>query len=132
MREVKLNLIPFNPFRVGLRTAEQPARARVPDLPLNRGFATMLRTTRGTTSTRLRPARRNFDDRTKRRERYIARLKDHGAITHVHPRAEARNDGLVAVPTPVVIERLPALIAASALALLLGGAPAAIAIRSPS
>jgi len=95
MREkVKLNLIPFNPFPGS--GYERPSNTRVRAFQtflLNRGFATMLRTTRGDDiDAACGQLAGNFDDRTKRRERYIARLKDHGAITHVHPRAEARND----------------------------------------
>ena len=95
MREkVKLNLIPFNPFPGSGYARPSNTRVRAfQTFLLNRGFATMLRTTRGDDiDAACGQLAGNFDDRTKRRERYIARLKDHGAITHVHPRAEARND----------------------------------------
>lgn len=80
----KINLIPFNPFPgSGYR---RPTEARVRAFQthlLKRGFATMLRTTRGEDiDAACGQLAGNFEDRTRRRERYIARLKDHGAITH--------------------------------------------------
>jgi len=80
----KINLIPFNPFPgSGYR---RPSEARVRAFQthlLERGFATMLRTTRGEDiDAACGQLAGNFEDRTRRRERYIARLKDHGVITH--------------------------------------------------
>lgn len=80
----KINLIPFNPFPgSGYR---RPTEARVRAFQthlLERGFATMLRTTRGEDiDAACGQLAGNFEDRTRRRERYIARLKDHGVITH--------------------------------------------------
>lgn len=80
----KINLIPFNPFPgSGYR---RPTAGRVRAFQthlLERGFATMLRTTRGEDiDAACGQLAGNFEDRTRRRERYIARLKDHGAITH--------------------------------------------------
>ena len=85
--KVKINLIPFNPFPgSGYR---RPSAQRVRDFQtflLDRGFATMLRTTRGDDiDAACGQLAGRFDDRTRRRERYIARLKDHGAITHARP-----------------------------------------------
>jgi len=80
----KINLIPFNPFPgSGYR---RPTEARVRAFQthlLERGFATMLRTTRGEDiDAACGQLAGKFEDRTRRRERYIARLKDHGVITH--------------------------------------------------
>ncbi len=80
----KINLIPFNPFPgSGYR---RPTEARVRAFQthlLERGFATMLRTTRGEDiDAACGQLAGSFQDRTRRRERYIARLKDHGVITH--------------------------------------------------
>lgn len=95
MREkVKINLIPFNPFP-GSGYA-RPAQGRVRDFQtflLERGFATMLRTTRGEDiDAACGQLAGRFEDRTRRRERYIARLKDHGSITHVRPERVADAD----------------------------------------
>lgn len=91
---VKINLIPFNPFPgSGYR---RPTAERVRDFQtflLDRGFATMLRTTRGEDiDAACGQLAGGFDDRTRRRERYIARLRDHGPITH----AGASVDGATA------------------------------------
>ena len=80
----KINLIPFNPFPgSGYR---RPTATRVRAFQtclLERGFATMLRTTRGEDiDAACGQLAGKFDDRTRRRERYIARLKDDGVITH--------------------------------------------------
>ncbi|TVS19062.1 MAG: 23S rRNA (adenine(2503)-C(2))-methyltransferase RlmN [Gammaproteobacteria bacterium] len=80
----KINLIPFNPFPGSgyRRPTETRVRAFQTHL-LERGFATMLRTTRGEDiDAACGQLAGNFQDRTRRRERYIARLKDHGVITH--------------------------------------------------
>lgn len=82
---VKINLIPFNPFPGS--GYNRPTAERVRDFQtflLERGFATMLRTTRGEDiDAACGQLAGRFDDRTRRRERYIARLRDHGPITHV-------------------------------------------------
>lgn len=80
----KINLIPFNPFPGSGYRRPQEARVRAfQTYLLERGFATMLRTTRGEDiDAACGQLAGNFDDRTRRRERYIARLRDHGAITH--------------------------------------------------
>lgn len=80
----KINLIPFNPFPgSGYR---RPSSARVRAFQthlLERGYSAMLRTTRGDDiDAACGQLAGGFEDRTRRRERYIARLKDHGAITH--------------------------------------------------
>jgi 23S rRNA (adenine2503-C2)-methyltransferase len=81
---VKINLIPFNPFPGS--GYSRPAPERVRDFQtflLERGFATMLRTTRGEDiDAACGQLAGRFEDRTRRRERYIARLRDHGPITH--------------------------------------------------
>ncbi|MEE4384637.1 MAG: 23S rRNA (adenine(2503)-C(2))-methyltransferase RlmN [Pseudomonadales bacterium] len=81
---VKLNLIPFNPFPGSGYRRPSPGRVRAfQSFLLERGFATMLRTTRGDDiDAACGQLAGRFDDRTRRRERYIARLKDHGPITH--------------------------------------------------
>jgi 23S rRNA (adenine2503-C2)-methyltransferase len=81
---VKLNLIPFNPFPGSGYRRPAPGRVRAfQSFLLDRGFATMLRTTRGDDiDAACGQLAGRFDDRTRRRERYIARLKDHGPITH--------------------------------------------------
>lgn len=80
----KINLIPFNPFPGSgyRRPSETRVRAFQTHL-LARGYATMLRTTRGDDiDAACGQLAGHFEDRTRRRERYIARLKDHGVITH--------------------------------------------------
>lgn len=88
MREkVKINLIPFNPFPGSGYARPTPERVRAfQTFLLERGFATMLRTTRGDDiDAACGQLAGRFEDRTRRRERYIARLKDHGSITHERP-----------------------------------------------
>jgi 23S rRNA (adenine2503-C2)-methyltransferase len=82
---VKLNLIPFNPFPGSGYRRPTDARVRAfQTFLLDRGFATMLRTTRGEDiDAACGQLAGRFDDRTRRRERYIARLRDHGPITHL-------------------------------------------------
>jgi 23S rRNA (adenine2503-C2)-methyltransferase len=82
---VKLNLIPFNPFPGSGYRRPTDARVRAfQTFLLDRGFATMLRTTRGEDiDAACGQLAGRFDDRTRRRERYIARLWDHGPITHL-------------------------------------------------
>jgi 23S rRNA (adenine2503-C2)-methyltransferase len=81
---VKLNLIPFNPFPGSgyARPAPQDVR-RFQECMMAANYATMVRTTRGddidAACGQLAGA---FDDRTKRRTRYLARLRDHGEIIH--------------------------------------------------
>lgn len=81
---VKLNLIPFNPFPGSgyARPAPQDVR-RFQERMMAANYATMVRTTRGddidAACGQLAGA---FDDRTKRRTRYLARLRDHGEIIH--------------------------------------------------
>ena len=81
---VKLNLIPFNPFP-GSGYARPDAREvrRFQERMMAANYATMVRTTRGddidAACGQLAGA---FDDRTKRRTRYLARLRDHGEIIH--------------------------------------------------
>lgn len=85
MRErSKINLIPFNPFPGSgyRRPSSNRVRAFQTHL-LERGYSAMLRTTRGDDiDAACGQLAGGFEDRTRRRERYIARLKDHGAITH--------------------------------------------------
>lgn len=81
---VKLNLIPFNPFPGSGYARPAPAEVRrFQETMMAAHYATMVRTTRGddidAACGQLAGA---FDDRTKRRSRYIARLRDHGEIVH--------------------------------------------------
>ena len=84
---VKVNLIPFNPFP-GSGYARPDAREvrRFQERMMAANYATMVRTTRGddidAACGQLAGA---FDDRTKRRTRYLARLRDHGEIVHGQP-----------------------------------------------
>ena len=82
--KVKINLIPFNPFPGSGYARPKDDRVRAfQTFLLDQGFATMLRTTRGEDiDAACGQLAGGFQDRTRRRERYIARLKDHGAITH--------------------------------------------------
>ncbi|MEE4360771.1 MAG: 23S rRNA (adenine(2503)-C(2))-methyltransferase RlmN [Pseudomonadales bacterium] len=88
---VKLNLIPFNPFPgSGYRRPSMNRVRAFQTFLLERGFATMLRTTRGDDiDAACGQLAGRFEDRTRRRERYIARLKDHGPITHASAGAGA-------------------------------------------
>ena len=87
LERVKLNLIPFNPFP-GSGYARPDAREvrRFQERMMAANYATMVRTTRGddidAACGQLAGA---FDDRTKRRTRYLARLRDHGEIVHGQP-----------------------------------------------
>ena len=93
--KIKINLIPFNPFPGSGYRRPAPERVRAfQTFLLDRGFATMLRTTRGDDiDAACGQLAGRFDDRTRRRERYIARLKDHGSITHERPAAAADAPG---------------------------------------
>jgi len=84
---VKLNLIPFNPFPgSGYARPDACQVRRFQERMMAANFATMVRTTRGddidAACGQLAGA---FDDRTKRRTRYLARLRDHGEIIHGQP-----------------------------------------------
>jgi 23S rRNA (adenine2503-C2)-methyltransferase len=73
----KINLIPFNPFPAS--GYERPAQRSVREFQtylMNAGYATMLRTTRGDDiNAACGQLVGQVDDRTKRQERYIARVK---------------------------------------------------------
>ena len=75
----KINLIPFNPFPGSGYRRPEPGRVRAfQTFLMERGFATMLRTTRGDDiDAACGQLAGQFNDRTRRRERYIARLQDH-------------------------------------------------------
>ena len=84
---VKLNLIPFNPFPgSGYARPDTREVRRFQERMMAANYATMVRTTRGddidAACGQLAGA---FDDRTKRRTRYLARLRDHGEIVHGQP-----------------------------------------------
>jgi 23S rRNA (adenine2503-C2)-methyltransferase len=77
----KINLIPFNPFPAS--GYERPDEASIRDFQtylLNAGYPTMLRTTRGDDiDAACGQLVGRVEDRTRRQERYVARLRAEGA-----------------------------------------------------
>jgi 23S rRNA (adenine2503-C2)-methyltransferase len=73
----KINLIPFNPFPAsGYERPDEHAVRAFQTLLMNAGYATMLRTTRGDDiDAACGQLVGQVQDRTRRQERYIARLK---------------------------------------------------------
>jgi 23S rRNA (adenine2503-C2)-methyltransferase len=73
----KINLIPFNPFPAsGFERPEPDAVRRFQTYLMNRGYATMLRTTRGEDiAAACGQLVGEVQDRTRRQERYLARVR---------------------------------------------------------
>ena len=78
----KINLIPFNPFPAsGFERPEMERVRRFQTILMNSGFATMLRTTRGDDiSAACGQLVGEVTDRTRRQERYLARVKAAEAV----------------------------------------------------
>jgi 23S rRNA (adenine2503-C2)-methyltransferase len=73
----KINLIPFNPFPAsGFERPEAESVRKFQTYLMNRGYATMLRTTRGEDiAAACGQLVGEVQDRTRRQERYLARVK---------------------------------------------------------
>lgn len=77
----KINLIPFNPFPAsGFERPEPSAVRRFQTFLMNEGYATMLRTTRGEDiAAACGQLVGKVNDRTRRQERYLARVRADGS-----------------------------------------------------
>jgi 23S rRNA (adenine2503-C2)-methyltransferase len=79
----KINLIPFNPFPAsGFERPEPETVRKFQTYLMNKGYATMLRTTRGEDiAAACGQLVGEVQDRTRRQERYLARVKADGSET---------------------------------------------------